>query len=175
MIVTEFIQCYCKIFQTLTQKSGNVYYNTDTHTIAKVCFISNVVYVSPPGVVFSLGEVNNELQPYLLGIKNVTKGMVTTPNGLFHPQQSASTTEPLLQTICHHAHCSKLAGKTLLFIGAGPSKKLGAFVKAKQYGIKVGYSNQFQMLILQIKKHFSIFCSSHLHIYNLTIECPGQL
>lgn len=88
------------------------------------------------GVVFSLGEVNSELQPYLLGIKNVTKGMVTTPNGLFHPQQSTSATEPLLQTIFHHAHCSILAGKTLLFIGAGPSKKLGAFVNAKQYGIK---------------------------------------
>lgn len=82
-----------------------------------------------------------ELQPVLLGIKNVTKGMVTTPNGLYHPQQSTSATEPLLQTIFHHAHCSILAGKTLLFIGAGASKKLGFFVSAKQYGIKVHILN----------------------------------
>ncbi|XP_076121991.1 carnosine synthase 1-like isoform X2 [Alosa pseudoharengus] len=88
------------------------------------------------GVDFSLGKMDGELLPFLLGIKNVSRGMFSTPNGLLHPQLSSSAIEPLLQTICHHSHCSILAGKTLLFIGAGASKKLRVFVTAKQYGIK---------------------------------------
>src|SRR4029434_2766454 len=95
------------------------------------------------GVEFSLGEVDGELQPFLLGIKNVSKGVFSTPKGLLHPQQSNSYLEPLLQTICKRSHCSIMAGKTLLFIGAGGSKKLGVFVNAKQYGIKVDETNMY--------------------------------
>ncbi|KAI1889262.1 hypothetical protein AGOR_G00177330 [Albula goreensis] len=89
------------------------------------------------GVEFSLTEVNGGLHPHLLGLTAHCCGVHSTAFNLLDPNGLDRIVGPILQTMCHRSHCSLMAGKTLLIIGDGGSKKNKVWLTAKKYNIKV--------------------------------------
>ncbi|XP_069047170.1 carnosine synthase 1-like [Lepisosteus oculatus] len=89
------------------------------------------------GVEFALTQHKDRLHPFLLSLTSHHRGIQSTATQLLQPHQRGSTVGPLVQAMCHRAHCSFIADKTILYIGAGNVNKLRVFQSAKKYHIKI--------------------------------------
>ncbi|MBN3318779.1 CRNS1 synthase, partial [Atractosteus spatula] len=89
------------------------------------------------GVEFALTQHKDRLHPFLLSLTSHHRGIQSTATQLLQPHQQGSTVGPLVQAMCHRAHCSFIADKTILYIGGGNVNRLIVFQSAKKYHIKI--------------------------------------
>ncbi|MBN3321181.1 CRNS1 synthase, partial [Atractosteus spatula] len=124
-------------FTLHVQSSFTLFFSLKIHKTSQCTYSTVKTLDLFYSVEFALTQHKDRLHPFLLSLTSHHRGIQSTATQLLQPHQQGSTVGPLVQAMCHRAHCSFIADKTILYIGAGNVNKLIVFQSAKKYHIKI--------------------------------------